>query len=118
MTRAPVKLVPYVIRQGDYLSKLAFTRGFSAPEIWNHPRNADLRKRRGDMDILYPGDILFLPESPPKPFGVSRGNGNDYAASVPTVDVHVILKDAHGPIANESFVVDGFGEPLSGTTNP
>ena len=37
---------PYVIRQGDYITKLAHQRGFDADAIWNDPKNQSLRERR------------------------------------------------------------------------
>lgn len=29
--------------------------------IWNHPLNADLRKKRGAADRIQPGDKVFVP---------------------------------------------------------
>lgn len=55
------RMVPYVVRQGDYLLKLAQRYGFDAEEVWSHPRNEDLRKLRKDHHILAPGDIVYLP---------------------------------------------------------
>ena len=57
-----VQLRPYVIRQGDYVAKLAHRHGFDAAEVWQLPKNETLRRKRGSPDILYPGDILYIPE--------------------------------------------------------
>lgn len=111
-----MKLLPYVVRQGDYLTKLAHTRGFSAEDVWNDPKNAELKERRGDMEVLCPGDILFLPDASPEPLDVQGGGSNVYAAEVPSVEVHLILKDADGPIANEPYTIGGLGDPVNGTT--
>jgi hypothetical protein len=51
----------YDVQQGDWLSKIAVQHNFSdSGIIWNHPNNADLKRRRSP-NILYPGDRLFLP---------------------------------------------------------
>jgi hypothetical protein len=52
---------PYVIRQGDYLLKLAYSFGFDAEAVWNDDKNADLRSQRQDPNTLLPGDILSHP---------------------------------------------------------
>jgi hypothetical protein len=52
----------YVIKQGDCLSSVAKRRGFAWKKLWNLPENAELRSKRRDPNILYPGDNLFIPE--------------------------------------------------------
>ena len=53
---------PYVVKAGDYTKKLAHTLGFDADEVWNDPKNAELKKLRKDPDMLVAGDVLFVPE--------------------------------------------------------
>jgi len=53
---------PYIIKQGDYLALLAYTFGFDANIVWNDPTNADLQKLRPDPNILFPGDVLNIPD--------------------------------------------------------
>src|SRR5208337_3002899 len=55
-------MVPYVVRQGDYLAQIAFRRGFVADRVWSAPENATLREARKDPNILAPGDILHVPD--------------------------------------------------------
>ncbi len=57
---------PYVIRQGDFLLKLAHKFGFDADSVWSDPSNSALRTLRSDPNILSPGDILYIP-TPPDP---------------------------------------------------
>ncbi len=52
---------PYVVRQGDYLVKLAFVHGFDAEEVWNDPKNEEIRGRRADHNILAPGISFICP---------------------------------------------------------
>ena len=35
---------PYVVKQGDYLLKIAHLAGFDADDVWGHAKNADLKK--------------------------------------------------------------------------
>jgi hypothetical protein len=75
----------YVVKQGDYLTKLAFTMGFTAADVWSDPKNADLKAARPDPDILAPGDVLYIPDANPEDLGVQGGTSSAYAAAVPQV---------------------------------
>jgi hypothetical protein len=113
-------MVPYVIRQGDYLTRLAARRGFDADEVWNHSKNADLRQLRSNPNMLLPGDVLYVPSDPPSGVSISSGGSHDLKAKVPTVKVELIMKDLDEPMANEAYVVEGLGrpgEPVEGTTD-
>lgn len=102
---------PYVIRQGDYLTKLAFVMGFDADEVWNHPKNAELKARRANPNILYPGDILFVPNDPPTAAPLQVGAVNRYLGRIPTVVVRVtLLRADRTPIANTDCWIHGLGE--------
>jgi hypothetical protein len=63
--RAPGRFVvgswmPYVVRQGDHLAKVAVRMGFDADRVWNSDKNASLRERRPDRNMLCAGDILYV----------------------------------------------------------
>ena len=51
----------YKVRQGDSMSSLARKHGFCWETIWHHPENDQLKQKRGNPDILYPGDQVFIP---------------------------------------------------------
>jgi hypothetical protein len=62
----------YIIRQGDFLARLAHRHGFDAESVWNHPSNAALVKLRPDPDQLCPGDELSIPDGPRPPLALTR----------------------------------------------
>lgn len=110
-------VVPYVVRQGDYLAKIAHALGFHLEEVWNDPRNAELKARR-DPNILHPGDLLYVPSPAPPPLAISGGTSNDYAATIPTTTIKLVFNGVDGPLANEPYVLEGLsGEPVQGTTD-
>ena len=110
---------PYVVRQGDYLTKLAHDLGFDADAVWNDDDNRALRDRRPNPDILQPGDVLHMPAPEPATGPqVSANTSNKYRARVPTVEVKLKLRDAaDGPLASKAYRVLGMGAPLEGTTD-
>lgn len=48
--------------QGDCISSIAAYYGLPVEKVWEHPANADLRTKRKDPNVLFPGDIVFVPE--------------------------------------------------------
>jgi hypothetical protein len=68
----------YTVTQGDCLSSIAAQNGFADYRvIYDHPNNADFKARRPNPNIIYPGDVVFIPDKKRK------------TVSVPTGDVHV-----------------------------
>jgi Putative peptidoglycan binding domain len=105
-------MVPYVIRQGDHLSKLAARMGFDADTVWSAPKNANLRKLRPDPHVLCVGDILFVPEPKARAWlPVQVGSANQFTASVPTVKVSLTLAQNGKAIANARCIVHGLLPP-------
>jgi hypothetical protein len=107
----------YVVRQGDYLSRLACAYGFDANAVWNDPANRELRGRRPNPEVLLPGDVLRIPEAPDAGLSVSSGSTHRYRAHVPTTRVTIRLHEEAKPKAGEAFVIEGAGpERIVGTT--
>jgi Putative peptidoglycan binding domain len=52
----------YTVNQGECISSISFDLGFAPKTIWNHPQNADLKRTRKDPNVLFPGDLVFVPE--------------------------------------------------------
>ena len=110
---------PYLIWQGDYLTKLAHTMGFDGMSMWNHPRNKPLREKRQQPDMLHPGDILWIPDHPDfKQLNVHMGASNRYVARIPKKPVELRLQVGGEPLPKEPYVILGLGpDPLEGATD-
>jgi hypothetical protein len=50
------------IRQGECISSIAFKYGFFPDTVWNESANSALKKKRKDPNVLYPGDVVAIPE--------------------------------------------------------
>jgi hypothetical protein len=109
-------MTPYVVKQGDYLTQLAHDLGFDKDAVWNDEKNAELKAKRPNPDILYPGDILYVPDKPPEPSPMAQGTSNGYSADVPTVKVTLVL-GGEQPLANQPCEVDGLPSTSSGSTD-
>lgn len=48
------------------MSAIAYRHGFSDYRIiYNHPDNAEFKKLRPDPNLIYPGDVLYIPDKDP-----------------------------------------------------
>jgi hypothetical protein len=54
-------VLPYVVRTGDHLELIAHRVGSDVNTIWNDPKNAELKKKRAQPNMLCRGDILYVP---------------------------------------------------------
>ncbi len=109
---------PYVIRQGDYLTKLAHVMGFDATTVWNDPKNEALREKRPDWNLLYPGDILWVPSGPNhRRLPIRAGGHNRYIARIPRVFVALRITIGGEPLTKEPFRILGLGDPVEGETD-
>ena len=52
----------HTVREGDSIMSLAQENGLFWEKVWNHPSNASLRQSRKDPDVLFPGDVVHIPE--------------------------------------------------------
>jgi hypothetical protein len=89
---------PYVVRQNDYLLKIAFNFGFDADSVWNDPSNDDLRKLRPDPNMLLAGDVMYIPDEDANEapaHNVLAGSTNVFVApNPPTISVTQTFSDA------------------------
>ncbi|WP_437738325.1 peptidoglycan-binding protein [Sorangium sp. So ce1335] len=116
----------HIVHQGECLSSIAKRYGFADPMvIWTDAANKELHDLRGgDANVLYPGDVVVIPERGAAASGqaekksvVSRALENT-TAPPPTRRLHLILRGARGqPLAERAFSLEVAGETLTGTTD-
>ena len=51
-----------IVHQGEHLSGISRQHGLTPEKVWNLPENAELKQKRDDHDVLFPGDALVLPD--------------------------------------------------------
>jgi Putative peptidoglycan binding domain len=112
---------PYVVRDGDYLTKLAVARGATVDAVWNDPANARLKALRNNPDLLQPGDVLYLPAEKRKWISVANGENAIIQANVPTVAIRLVLHqegdDGKNLLAGMKYRIEGLPIAAEGTLN-
>lgn len=107
----------YTIKQGDCLSSIAQRHGLFWQKIWDHPNNSELKERRKNPNILYPGDSIFIPEKEEKQeIGSTKQKHRFRKKGVPA-KLRLRLMRNNRPRANEFYVLEVDGNLLTGTTD-
>jgi hypothetical protein len=52
----------HTVTQGECISSIAQDYGFFWETLWNHSENQQLKQLRQNPNVLFPGDIVFVPE--------------------------------------------------------
>src|SRR5436305_1629951 len=110
-------MASHVVEQGEYLAAIAKKYGFfDYRTIWDDPNNAELKSRRGSPNVLYPGDVVFIPDKAPKSAERPTTNLHQFKLKSHKVMLQLVLEDESGrPLANAkaTLKVDGVSEALT-----
>ncbi len=108
----------HLIVQGDTIPSLAFQYGLFSDSLWQHPENADLRKLRGDPNVLMPGDKVFVPDKILKQVDKADGARHRFQRRGVPMKFRVQLLDKdRQPRANLKYTLDVEGQLLKGATD-
>jgi hypothetical protein len=99
----------HIVKEGEYLSLIARQYGFrSAKPIWNHPKNADLKTRRSDPNLLHPADEVFIPPKMDSTRSVPCATGAEHYFRLRRGKLlRIYIRDAKGQLLkNESCTLN------------
>jgi hypothetical protein len=107
----------FTVKQGDCISSIAEKYGHFWEKLWDHPNNAELREKRKDPNVLYPGDIVFIPDKEEKQESAATEQRHRFRKNGVPAWLRLRLLNYGEPRANESYILDIDGVLFSGTTN-
>ena len=92
----------YVIKQGDYLPKIAEENGFfDYKTIWEHASNKQLKDKRKNPNVLLPGDVLVIPDKTVKTEPRATGNTHRFRIKRSKNMLRLVVEDLYGnPVGN------------------
>lgn len=59
-------MAKHIVKQGECIESISFEHGLFWDTLWNLPENAELKQKRKDPNILFPGDEVFVPDKEEK----------------------------------------------------
>lgn len=110
----------HTVKQGECLAKIAHHYGFAKPlDIWNHPRNGGLkRSRSGDANVLYPGDVLWVPEREQKHEERETGKSHPFKVKVLKKKLRIVIRDTkEQPVTGADWKLELGRDTLTGKTD-
>lgn len=104
--------IRYLVKQGDYLTKIAHEHGFSDfLTLWDDPANAELRQKRKSPNVLFPGDVVAIPDSEPKRETGSTEQRHRFVAKGKPLKLRLEVEDAfRDPLRNAPCELEVEGE--------
>jgi hypothetical protein len=107
----------YEVQQGECIFSIAFEHGFFADTIWNHPKNAELKKKRRDPNVLMPGDLVFVPDIRPKDASRPTGQMHKFRCKNTPKTLRIQILRLGIPIKNIGYRIDIDGLEKEGKTD-
>jgi N-acetylmuramoyl-L-alanine amidase len=107
----------YTVKEGDSISSIAYKLGLFWETVWNHPENLELKNKRKDPEVLYPGDNVFIPEKRKHEEGCATDQTHRFIKrGVPDkLCLQLLVNDK--PRANERYVLNIDGNLKEGVLN-
>lgn len=97
------------VGSNDSILSIAKANGFFWKTIWDHGRNAALKSKRKDAEILEEGDEVYVPKPEPKKVGKPNEARHKFKLKGEQAKFKLQLKRLGKPRAGETFVltIDG-----------
>ena len=111
--------IHYQVQQGDCLCSIAEKWGFPDYEsIYLDPGNAAFREKRPNPNIIFPGDILFIPDREAKEIPRPTDQRHRFVSKQAKVYLRLCLQDdLHQPYENTKYHLRVGGNHYRGITD-
>lgn len=95
----------HTVEQGECFSSLAFKYGFeNYRAIYEHAENAELKKQRANPNVLYPEDMVFIPDNELKEVDGETEKKHKFVLMREKVTFRIVLKgEDEKPFANTRY---------------
>jgi len=110
----------HIVKPGECFTKIAERYGFADYKaLYDHPDNAELKKKRKNPNVLHPGDRIVIPERKEKTLeGLDTGKTHRFKLKRPKKALRLALLGHGGePLKNEPYKLEVAGETIDGKTN-
>ena len=92
----------HIVQQGEHLSRIAAEYGFADYRtIWLHPNNADLKNTRQNPNVLFPRDVLFIPDREQRSESSSTNKRHEFRLKGSALKLRLALENLYeNPLDN------------------
>jgi N-acetylmuramoyl-L-alanine amidase len=109
----------YKVKRGECLAKIASDFGLADyHDIYDHPANAEFKKKRPNPFIIKAGDRIFIPDKQaPKNYLCETGKEHTFVMARPTSRLSIYVRHRHQPLANKEYILAVGALKLEGRTD-
>jgi N-acetylmuramoyl-L-alanine amidase len=109
----------HTVVQGEHVPGIACSAGFrDYRTIWDHPSNADLKSKRQNPNVLFPGDRLFIPDREEREVPRPTDKRHRFVVQCPILKLRIVLEDQYErPITGASCLLSVDGDSRQLTTD-
>ncbi len=104
------------VRQGECISSIAALYGLLPKTVWDDGSNAALKQKRKDPDVLFPGDVVNIPDVRKKEDSAADKQKHTYVRKGVPCKLHVKLKVKGEALKDEPYEVEVEGKKTTGQT--
>jgi hypothetical protein len=91
------------VREGECLTSIAASYGFSWETLWDLSDNAALKEKRKDPNMLVPGDVVAVPDLREKVVSCETTKLHRFRLAATPAMFRVQLFEDEKPLANQDF---------------
>lgn len=110
-------MIDYVVQPGDCLSSIAAAHGMRWQTVWDHSANAALKQHRGNPNILYPGDVIRIPDIESKDYSRPVDARHRFKVRRQQTVLRVVVMIEGQPVRNAPYTLQIGQETHTGSTN-
>lgn len=84
----------HIVQQGECLVSIARQYGLANwRTLYEHPDNETLRRNRPNPNVLFPGDVVIVPDPKPKTVNRVTGRTHTFQVTLPRKELRLTLRD-------------------------
>lgn len=105
----------HTVQQGDCLSSIASSHGLPWQTVWK--ANSDLQAKRKDPNVLFPGDVVTIPESTEGEEACQTDKRHTFRKQSDGTSLSIVVQDDGEPIADTPYILTVDGKKHEGTSD-
>lgn len=107
----------HLVVEGDSIPSIAYSAGLFPDTIWDHPQNSDLKTLRQDMNVLFPGDSVYVPDKQQRVETAATDKKHKFRRWGVPSRLRLQLFNVETPRADEAYELTIDGAAQQGTTD-
>lgn len=111
-------MAKHIVKQGECISSIAYKYGFLPDTLQQEAENSELLQSQRNPDILYPGDVINIPEKKEKIESIDTEKRHAFVRKgVPAYLKLRLLDDEQQPLANVYYTLSIDSLTITDTTD-